>query len=111
MIRERKWLGGAVVVLLAAALVGFRHIASWDVWWHLAIGRESLRSGSTVPIDLWSYSFAGQPFVHKDLVGDIVLFGAYDALGFAGLALLPGLVVIVLSSALWIATLFVKNVC
>ena len=104
MIRERKWLAGAVVVLLAAALVGLRHIASWDVWWHLAIGRESLRSGGTVPVDLWSYSFAGQPFVHKDLVGDIVLFGAYDALGFAGLALLRGLVVIVLSSALWIAT-------
>lgn len=104
MTSPRKWIGGAIVVLLAAVLVGVRHIASWDVWWHLAIGRESVRSGSTVPVDLWSYSFAGAPFVHKDLVGDLVLFGAFDAFGFAGLALLRGLVVVVLSWALWIAT-------
>lgn len=100
----RQWAGGGIIVLLAAFLVGARRIASWDVWWHLAIGREAVRSGSTVPTDIWSYSFAGAPFVHKDLVGDIVLYGAFEALGFHGLVLLRALVVGVLALALWLAT-------
>lgn len=100
----RQWIAGAVVIVLAAILVGARRIASWDVWWHLAIGRDAVRTGSTLPLDTWSYSFEGAPFVHKDLVGDLVLYGAFEALGYPGLVLLRALVVITLAAALWLAT-------
>ena len=101
--RKAEWLGGAIIVLIASLLVGARRIASWDVWWHLAIGREAVRSGSTVPNDIWSYSFDGAPFVHKDLIGDIVLYGAFESLGFAGLVLLRAAVVGGLALAIWLA--------
>ena len=91
--RRREWRGSLLVLALAAGIVAVRQLASWDVWWHLAIGRAMLETGSLLPADTFSYSHAGAPFPHKDWLGDIVLFGSFELFGFAGVALLRAAVV------------------
>lgn len=91
----------AVVASCAALLIGLRQIGSWDFWWHLAIGREALQSRSFVPVDTFSYSFAGAAFRHKDLLGDVAFYSAFETAGFAGIALLRALAVGTLFFALW----------
>lgn len=101
--KRREWTGSVIVLVAAAAVVGIRQIASWDVWWHLAIGREMLATTSFLPTDSFSYSYEGAPFPHKDWLGDIVLFGAFEVFGFAGIALLRASVVALLALGLFVA--------
>lgn len=89
--------------LVLGAVTGVRLLSSWDVWWHLAIGREALASGSTVPTDTFSYSFAGAPYVHKDVVADVLFYLAYDRLGHLGIGLVRALAVPLAAFGLWFA--------
>ena len=86
-------LSGAVwTLLLAGFLLGL--VTTWrvtgdpDAFWHLATGRLAAATGSSLPTDPFSFSQFGQPWVVKDLGGDLLLWGAYAAAGFAGVALL-----------------------
>ncbi len=90
-----------LAVLALGLVIGWRTLTSWDVWWHLRIGAEAVTQRSTVPVDTLSFSFAGAPYRHKDLVGDIVMYLGFDTLGFAGLALLRALAVALAALGLW----------
>ena len=91
-------------VVAVGLLVGWRTLASWDVWWHLAIGRRAIETGSTVPLDTFSFSYLGEPFVHKDLFADILFYGAFDTLGFAGIALIRATAVVIAALGIYLAT-------
>lgn len=85
----RRTAALAVAVLgVVAGLVGLEAIRSWDLWWHMATGREALATGSTLPVDVFSFTRAGVPWVYKDLGADLLFFGAYQVAGELGLALL-----------------------
>ncbi len=77
------WIG----LIAFGIAVSWRQLSSWDVWWHLAIGREAVTSGSRLLQDTFSHSFAGAPFVYKDLFADSILYLAFESFGFTGLAL------------------------
>lgn len=84
--RSRAAVAVAVAVAVAAALV-----MTWapardpDLWWHLATGRAALATRSTLPVDPFSFSFAGAPWRYKDLVADVALWTAFAHGGFAAL--------------------------
>ena len=84
--RSRLPVAVAVAVAVAAAL-----LLSWapardpDLWWHLATGRAVLATRSTLPVDPFSFSFAGAPWRYKDLVADVALWSAFAHGGFAAL--------------------------
>ena len=84
--------------LTLAALIGLRQIAGWDLWWHLAIGRDALENGAAPRVDGFSYTFPGAPYGHVDVVADSLLFLTFDRFSFAGLALLKGAAVL---AAMW----------
>lgn len=86
-----QWAVAGFAVLLVVLTATLRKVASWDLWWHLAIGREAVRTSSTVPVDTFSYSFAGAPYVHKDLGADVLFHAAFEAASFAGLTALQAL--------------------
>jgi hypothetical protein len=83
----RPWL----VALLALALLGaaLRYGASplgdYDLWWHLATGRELWRTGSLLPTDPFSFRALGQPWPYKDAGAELLLYGLYALGGSAAL--------------------------
>jgi hypothetical protein len=76
-----------VIAVAAAALVGFAPARDPDLWWHLATGRLALATHSTLPVDPFSFSFAGAPWRYKDLVADVLLWSCFQHGGFVALLL------------------------
>jgi hypothetical protein len=95
---------GAWALLAVGLLLGL--VTTWrvtgdpDAFWHLATGRLSAATGSTLPTDPFSFSHFGQPWRVKDLGGDLLLWGAFAAAGYAGVALLGALFFLPLPAAL-----------
>lgn len=54
-----------------------------DLPWHLRTGQLALERRSTLPVDPFSYTFAGAPWPYKDLVADVMFHLGSAALGRA----------------------------
>jgi hypothetical protein len=91
---------GLLALLPVALTVGARRFASWDVWWQLATARLASATRSTLPVDPFSWSMPDAPFVHKDLGGYLVLWGAFDLGAWGGVALLRALCALVVAAGL-----------
>ncbi len=100
-IRGRWALGGGLA--LAAAWAALQGQSDPDVWWHLASGRFIVETGAIPRTDPFSYVIAGQPWVCFEWLFDVVLYGAYAAGGFWGVAVLKAAVVIGAALALFAA--------
>ncbi|HEY2746520.1 MAG TPA: hypothetical protein VGL86_17935 [Polyangia bacterium] len=85
--RSRATLLVVGCALAAAALVSWAPAHDPDTWWHLATGRAALATRSTLPVDPFSFSFAGAPWRYKDLVADAILWTFFARAGFVGLVL------------------------
>jgi hypothetical protein len=85
--RSRSRLLVVGCAIAAAALLTWAPAHDPDMWWHLATGRAALASRSTLPVDPFSFSFAGAPWRYKDLVADILLWTLFARAGFVGLLL------------------------
>lgn len=81
-----RWFLPTIAAAIIAIATAFRNTASWDVWWHLAIGREAVRTRATVPVETFSYSFPGVPYAHSDLLADVLFVGAFEPFQYAGIA-------------------------
>ncbi len=97
-------INGAVGVL--AALIGagawFQpSVAGSDLWWHLAAGREIVEQHAVPTADHFSFTLAGQPWMHHEWlwgVGYWLIYGvAPDGVALANLALIFAIF------ALWLA--------
>jgi hypothetical protein len=84
------WAIALVALAITAAVVGCTRTGGWDVWWHLETGRVALERASFLPRDLFSYSFAGAPWPHKDLLADTIFQLGFSALGYASFGILKG---------------------
>jgi len=64
------------------AFVSTHPIRPHDFWWHLALGREILRTGRIPAVDAFSYTRAGAPYPSYAMfwLADGILYGLY-ALG------------------------------
>ncbi|MGJ3261864.1 MAG: hypothetical protein ACFE0R_01390 [Salinarimonas sp.] len=78
-----------LVELLRAPLL----LADPDTQWHVAIGIHILRTASWPQTDLWSHTFAGEPWIAKEWISQILLGGAHLAAGWPGVALLASLAI------------------
>lgn len=76
------------VVAAAAALATWAPVHDPDLWWHLATGRQALATRSTLPVDPFSFTFAGAPWRYKDLCADALLWAAFAGGGFVAVWLL-----------------------
>ena len=57
-----------------------------DTYWHVVIGNWILVHHAVPHQDLWSYTKRGAPFVPLEWLGEVIIAGLYDKLGWAGLA-------------------------
>jgi hypothetical protein len=75
------------VCLLSIILVTYP-IFDFDLYWHLANGREMVSSGKIVSEEMFSYTHQGDKFANHEWMGQIIFyllwtaFGAYGLLGF-----------------------------
>lgn len=56
-----------------------------DVWWHIAVGNEILRTGSIPAVDEWTYTAYGQPYIYHSWLSEAILSAVWNTLGKAGL--------------------------
>ncbi|HMK68456.1 MAG TPA: hypothetical protein VK433_07905 [Stellaceae bacterium] len=64
-----------------------------DTLWHVVTGNWILAHGSVPHVDFYSYTMTGKPWVAHEWLAEVLLAGAYDLLGWHGLALLGALAV------------------
>jgi hypothetical protein len=83
--RSRATLVAVGCAVAATAVLTWAPARDPDLWWHLATGRAALATRSTLPVDPFSWSFAGAAWRYKDLVADAALWSAFAHGGFAAL--------------------------
>jgi hypothetical protein len=59
-----------------------------DSWWHVRVGLDLLASRTFPTTDTYSHTFAGQPWIAKEWLGQVLLALAYSAAGWNGVVLL-----------------------
>ncbi|HEX8417779.1 MAG TPA: hypothetical protein VF641_09250 [Methylobacterium sp.] len=95
------WFGTSSLVFLAL-VVGLiarpdKLLADPDTQWHVAVGRWIVAHGAVPWTDLFSHTFAGQPWIAKEWASQVVLFAVHAGAGWWGVAVCA---VLVLASTL-----------
>ena len=89
----RRDVAGAIAigaVLLVAALLQIHRLDDPDTWWHLATGRTIWETGAVPHTDPFSYTAPGAPWLNRQWLFELFLYGAWVAAGPAGASLLAG---------------------
>lgn len=79
-------LATGVLVVLATllAVLGHSLLGDGDTLWHLATAERVLATGQLPSVDPFSYTRAGEPWIAKEWLGQLVLLAAARAAGWAG---------------------------
>lgn len=89
---------------LALALPCATQVRARDFWWHAATGRHIVDQGAVPQTDPFSFLAGGEPWKYVNWLADLVLYGAFDLGGGAGVvALKLALVGVALSGVAWAA--------
>jgi hypothetical protein len=81
----------AVLVLEIVFLMAARTPLDTDLWWHLAAGEQTLRSGGPVLTDTFSSTREGSAWINHSWLGEVFLALANRAAGWLGLGALVAL--------------------
>src|SRR6266436_6730064 len=80
-------------LVLFALLLGFLLIVVGDLllgdpdtYWHIAVGRWILRTGSFPWVDHMSHTFEGHPWIARDWLSEIIFALAYEGGGWPAVA-------------------------
>jgi hypothetical protein len=93
---------GALLLLCVALLVLVgRPLATDDLWWHLALGREYASHGPWLPEDPLYHTTANQPTVPHEWLYQIALHRLQRIVGFQGLRVVHVLAVAALLAAVF----------
>src|ERR1700732_722527 len=63
-------------------------LADPDSHWHVTVGNWILAHGAVPTVDVYSFTFAGQPWIAKEWLSQVLLALAYDAGGWGAVAVL-----------------------
>jgi len=88
-VRLRALIG---VVVVAAMAIGFlaagpQFLNDPDTLWHVAVGKDIWLTKSFPHADAYSHTFAGEPWIAKEWLSQIILYAAFVAGGWNGVAL------------------------
>lgn len=79
----------AFLGLLALLLsLSSRMLADPDTQWHIAVGRRIWEQAAVPWTDGLSHTFAGAPWIAKEWLSQLILYGAHRAAGWWGVAVL-----------------------
>ncbi|ACL57542.1 hypothetical protein [Methylobacterium nodulans] len=72
-----------LTLLLAASE---RLLQDPDTFWHIAVGERLWRTGIFPRTDELSHTFAGSPWIAKEWLSQLILYGSYAIAGWSGVA-------------------------
>jgi hypothetical protein len=81
-------LMGLIAFVWLAALKGQLLLADPDTHWHITVGNWILQHGTVPRVDIYSFTFAGQPWIAKEWLSQVALAAAYDLGGWGGVVAL-----------------------
>jgi hypothetical protein len=81
-------LMGLIAFAWLAAFKGQLLLADPDTHWHITVGNWILQHGTVPRVDIYSFTFAGQPWIAKEWLSQVVLAAAYDLGGWGGVVAL-----------------------
>jgi hypothetical protein len=84
-----------MLAMLAALVfgVGWTPVADSDLWWHMAAGREMVRTGGFLRVDPFSLGAAGRPWIDVHWLFQLAVHGMYQAGGLTALVIAKALLV------------------
>ncbi|WP_374332260.1 hypothetical protein [Aestuariivirga sp.] len=99
----RLLIGMIVVLLCIAGTIATREdvLGDPDIWWHLKTGAWILQHKAVPTTDTFSYTFAGQPWIAKEWLSQVIYYLAFAAGGWNGVAALVAIVVGVAAGLLY----------
>ncbi len=97
------WVVPLLGIVALAVLDSLGKTYDPDVYWHLLTAKTALAAGSSLPRDMFSYSFDGAPWTYKDLVADVALYVGFARFGYAWFAALKAGVVLAVAGATYVA--------
>src|ERR1700744_1900605 len=62
-----------------------------DTWWHVAAGRLMIARHAVIATDPFSFWMQGKPWFAHEWLAEVLLGGAFDLAGWAGVALVVAL--------------------
>src|SRR5712692_4985907 len=78
----------AFFALILQLVSGSNFLQDPDTYWHIAAGRSIWQTGSFPRVDEWSHTFQGHPWIAKEWLSQLLLFGAYSLGGWRAVVLL-----------------------
>ena len=96
--RPSEQLGPQSIVVLLALVVGLVVLGGSllndpDTQWHIAIGRQIWSSGAMPRTDTYSHTFLGAPWIAKEWISQLLLFGAHEIGGWRDVVVLTALAI------------------
>lgn len=87
--RLRLALGVFIVAAIALGFLaaGERYLGDPDTLWHVTVGADIWKSGRLPHVDEYSHSFAGEPWIAKEWLSQVILFAVYAAGGWNGVVI------------------------
>lgn len=79
---------GLAVFLFLDNPTGLPLLSDPDTHWHITVGRSILVHGAVPTVDRYSFTFAGQPWIAKEWLSQVLLAAAYDIGGWGGVTAL-----------------------
>lgn len=61
-----------------------------DSYWHVAVGRDILASGSLPTNDPYSFTMVGEPWIAKEWLSQVLFATAFEVAGWPGVVVLAG---------------------
>jgi hypothetical protein len=98
--RSFQTLATCASVGALAVMASFFYTGDPDIYWHLATARAAIAARSLLPTDPFSFSVAGTPWHHKDLLAECILYLGFSTLGYAWFAALKGMAALATTTAL-----------
>lgn len=102
--RIRLLAGGFLTLAVSAFLLaaGQHLLNDPDTLWHVTVGGDIWRTKSFPHVDAYSHSFAGEPWIAKEWLSQLILYAAYSAGGWNGVVTLTiAVLLVVLMQVYW----------
>ncbi len=90
-----------VIALLCVGIIVTYPVFDYDLYWHLANGREMLAQHRIINEEVFSFTRAGVPFSNHEWLAQLILFFIYQQSGWMGLIVFKGVMVLATTGLLY----------